>query len=473
MLKRKLMALMMAVTVIFVMSGCGASGETPEKPAESGKVETQERDATDNDVEEEEADDEAAAKSDAKKTDDKYAEYEEAMQGEWEMICEMYSYSYGDKVNSYLEMADKDSGTSGNISIYEDNGKIVADYKLSAMESLTAVYGAPLSVRDGKLYDECANDKWYAAFDRQWDENSEYGLTLIDEDTLTLQIHTVDKEYEYESDSIVTYGRKGSKVLENREDFRYLNTVTVSTVSELLAAIDDNTKILLKSGDYNMTNADLREASAEFVSRDSYSGEICIKNVNSMMIAAEEGADVNVSIDDPYSAVLMFSNCPNLSLDGLTCGHNVEPGYCSGAVIRLDSVNNLSIRNCNLFGSGTYGIEALNTYNASIADTDIYECTYGLICCHNCGNFTFENVDFRDSVQFNMFEMNSCYDFTYKNCTISDNASDSEYSYFMSARDADSIVFANCIFRGNSYVNFADDMEPLTFSNCKFDKDPR
>lgn len=50
--------------------------------------------------------------------------------------------------------------------------------------------------------------------------------------------------------------REGSKELEQRSEYQYLDVVTVSTVEELVEAIQDRTKVILKGGEYNFSSLD-------------------------------------------------------------------------------------------------------------------------------------------------------------------------------------------------------------------------
>ena len=55
---------------------------------------------------------------------------------------------------------------------------------------------------------------------------------------------------------ICTYLRKDSKEMEQKEEYQYVDEVTVSTVQELVEAIQSRTKIILKGGTYNFSELD-------------------------------------------------------------------------------------------------------------------------------------------------------------------------------------------------------------------------
>ena len=55
---------------------------------------------------------------------------------------------------------------------------------------------------------------------------------------------------------ICTYLRKDSKEMEQKKEYQYVDEVTVSTVQELVEAIQSRTKIILKEGTYNFSELD-------------------------------------------------------------------------------------------------------------------------------------------------------------------------------------------------------------------------
>ena len=55
---------------------------------------------------------------------------------------------------------------------------------------------------------------------------------------------------------ICTYRRKGSKEMEQKKEYQYVDEVTVSTVQELVEAIQSRTKIILEEGTYNFSELD-------------------------------------------------------------------------------------------------------------------------------------------------------------------------------------------------------------------------
>ena len=217
------------------------------------------------------------------------------------------------------------------------------------------------------------------------------------------------------------YLPKDSPLFDDPESLRYFDTVTVSNTADLLNSIQNNRKILLEAGEYDFSQV-ASKAINNFRVSESWDGtKNVISEVSSLCIEAKDGAKVELCIDEPYDPVISFNNSKGITLRNLTVRHHVEPGYCSGSVLCFEGVDHLNVDKCNLYGSGTYGIEAYNTYDANVTDTDIYECTYGLVALHNVGTFNFKNCVMRDSSDLSMIDCDSAYDVTFEDCVFSGN----------------------------------------------------
>lgn len=81
-------------------------------------------------------------------------------------------------------------------------------------------------------------------------------LTLIGENELRYCEQESWRETGLEHVMICTYLRKDSKEMEQKKEYQYVDEVTVSTVQELVEAIQSRTKIILKEGTYNFSELD-------------------------------------------------------------------------------------------------------------------------------------------------------------------------------------------------------------------------
>jgi uncharacterized protein YecT (DUF1311 family) len=232
-----------------------------------------------------------------------------------------------------------------------------------------------------------------------------------------------------------------------------------------LNSIQNNRKILLEAGEYDFSQV-ASKAINNFRVSESWDGtKNVISEVSSLCIEAKDGAKVELCIDEPYDPVMSFNNSKGITLRNLTVGHHVEPGYCSGSVLYFEGVDHLNVDKCNLYGSGTYGIEAYNTYDANVTDTDIYECTYGLVALHNVGTFNFKNCVMRDSSDLSMINCDSAYDVTFEDCVFSGNdATSFDTTSFVEVGEYDRVTFRNCEFNDNKFYTFSN--REVTLENC-------
>ncbi|MBR6113865.1 MAG: right-handed parallel beta-helix repeat-containing protein [Oscillospiraceae bacterium] len=163
------------------------------------------------------------------------------------------------------------------------------------------------------------------------------------------------------------------------------NVVEVASVDELLAAVAPGATVELAAGEYVLKPA----AGAGDVNRycrwvDTYDGcALEIHDADGLTIRGE-GADKTVLSAEPrYANVLSFCNCDDLTVSGLTAGHTVEPGACTGGVLYLESCHRAAVEGCGLYGCGTVGVQTQECAGLTVADTKIYECSYNAVSLYN------------------------------------------------------------------------------------------
>ena len=238
----------------------------------------------------------------------------------------------------------------------------------------------------------------------------------------------------------------------------YLNSRRyVSDVAGLVAAVGSNRDIFLEPGVYNLTawiknimQEDPWKTGNDHAGvENTYDGwEVQILNVRNLGIHAmnPEGGKVEIVVEPRYSNVLSFFFCEYLTLDGLTLGHTPDKGYCQGAVLHFDNCGDIDLKNLDLYGCGTYGIAARNTYGLTMSDSVIRECSYGLLELY-WTEATFKNVTFKDT------------------------------EAVLSLLDAtgSKLVFEKCVFENNTWDSYGgflprDDSSTLYFNGCEFDQ---
>jgi len=398
----------------------------------------------------------------------------ESLAGEWQ-----YFAGFGDGYVDFAEEMD----AKGSIHIYEENGKYKIDYFLHEYDCFRDYCGMSLVEESGTYFKDEVKADWYARMVKKHDEgNVVYSMASTTEDTLTVQVHSVYKYENYETgepevdeyDYYYLYVKEGCQRLEEIEHgIRYPETVTVSNVQELYAAIGNGKHIILKAGTYNISdlteadkakNPDLNFGYFEGEQYEIGGDTIELPFMRNIIIEGEEGAKVLICTEDYSVAPLAFFNCNKITLKNLTLGHEVEPGHCTGSVLNMDYCGGMEVDHCNLYGSGTYGIEATYTNELRVSDTDIYDCTYGAINLIDCNEAHFEKCKFRDSREYSILDIPECSSIYFNDCEITGNES-GKYCALIDARDTYSVSFTNCKFKDNKYEEFSIG-ENITFEKC-------
>lgn len=414
-----------------------------------------------------------------------------ALLGEWKLVAS----------NDENFFRTTDDEEISKINFYEKDGNIQADYSYSYYEYSHDIFLNTPLIYNNKSMGKLTSSNWYAELDLKDNVTSKYYVTLENPDILLVQVHSEynyndssnQEDYDYSEeenneDSLVededsessdmgdsnnteSYDVAYVYVKSNVENYvdiiepyQYLTTVTVSNIKELYDAIDSRTHIILKSGNYIISRLTEKERNRKKLNTVIYDGEeyvstdqnIKFNGFDNIYIEAEEGANVSITTEDPYCAPFAFSDCQNIILKGITFGHDVEPGYCTGSVIYLDGCSKITIDSCKLFGCGTYGVDAYNSYDLKVSDSEIYECSYGLISLMECSNSTFFNCTFRDSKEYSMIYIPTSYNTCFKNCKFLNNKITDDYSPFIDTNEYSNTTFENCDFKGNVYSTFSN-----------------
>lgn len=176
--------------------------------------------------------------------------------------------------------------------------------------------------------------------------------------------------------------------------------VKVDNVDDFLAAIAPDTEIILADGVYNLSEAAdyAGEGTESYHWQEEFDGYELVITAGNLVIRSESGdvTKCTISAEPRYADVLTFYGCDNVALQGITAGHTVEPGYCTGGVLFFDCCTGVLVENCGLYGCGILGIRAVLCNDITVKHCDIYECSDGGIYMADVIGVTLENNQFRD-----------------------------------------------------------------------------
>lgn len=241
--------------------------------------------------------------------------------------------------------------------------------------------------------------------------------------------------------------------------------VTVSTVDELLLAIASDTTVYLEPGEYDLAEAttygDLLEG-GWYTWNEVHDGyELCLLEVENFTIRGPEEGEAVISAVPRYADVLSFRGGSGIAVENVTVGHTAEPGVCAGGVLYFESAEDIRVDGCSLYGCGILGVEAYNSRNIAVTNTDIYECSNGAVDVRYCWDVRVEDCEIydcgKDYGAFELFSSANSYGFAVVNCEIYDNTAmvllNSDYSqevYFVGNRVADNTIDEVFDFNGGT-----------------------
>ena len=232
--------------------------------------------------------------------------------------------------------------------------------------------------------------------------------------------------------------------------------IKVSTAQEFLSAIGSNKKIILSASSYNLSY--VSNVSNDNVSKGTGEGYI-ISGVSNLTISGS----ADIIINDLFSNVLEFSNCKNLTISGITAGHNNsgETYQCEGDVIELDGCTDVVIENCKLFGCGATGLSANRSKNVVLKLTDIYDCSYSAINAWD-SQIEANNCNFYEMHTFGGVLVSNSSVLKINNSTIENNSS----GIFVNCDSSSVITIDNCVVEGNTFESLYSNEGKLKFNSC-------
>ena len=197
----------------------------------------------------------------------------------------------------------------------------------------------------------------------------------------------------------------------------------VTTEREFLAALgSDRTVVIAKNVHLNLSRVLENESLFANVPGRRWTSDASASKGNVPLVISESETDgrqlalVNIKnltirgaghssieVDPRYSYCLYFINCEGCMVDNLTIGHT-EGGTCSGGVIGMKGGRMNVVKNCDLYGCGTYGFDLMETGDFSVLNSLIHDCTYGILQLRSCLAVFFTKCDFFNNREYGLIE---------------------------------------------------------------------
>lgn len=211
--------------------------------------------------------------------------------------------------------------------------------------------------------------------------------------------------------------------------------IRVTDVDSLLAAIGSDRVIEIADGEYNLTMA--RSYGKESYSdswywEDGYDGyQLRLRGLHDLRFEGSGRELCSIVTEPRYANVMHFTDCENISIADITAGHTPGEGYCSGGVLDFADCRSIRISGCELFGCGTWGINAVNCSSLIADGCIIRNCSYGAVSASSCLDVRFQNgsifdcglsKEFGDDwIAFQLLEASTCTGFAVLNTEIFGN----------------------------------------------------
>lgn len=164
-----------------------------------------------------------------------------------------------------------------------------------------------------------------------------------------------------------------------------------------------------------------RDGSKEFiVSCERFDGrQLELVNIENLTIRG--GKNSKIVVRPRYANVFNLYRCSNIIFDNVIIGHT-EEGYCEGGVIYAEGSEFVIVTNCDLYGCGTYGLEARKSHGIHMTNTVIHDCSYGIMTLSQCSYSQFRDCDFVRCREFGLLDIDDgCQETEFHGCRFAQN----------------------------------------------------
>ena len=249
-----------------------------------------------------------------------------------------------------------------------------------------------------------------------------------------------------------------------------LKIVTVDTAEELVAAMDSNTKVILKKGIYNLSKLKQEYSERKVFWEGVFDGnQLVLAGVDNLTLECEADDFAEIVVEPRYANVLSFRNCSNITVRNIKAGHTPEQGECAGGVLAYDYSSNINIINGELYGCGIEGLILNNTNNLSFANSSIHNCNTAIMLLNNSKNISFYKSKFYDNTGYScgVGAYDNC-SLTFDNCDFSNNTIGNGIgggSFFNI--NLSKVLVNNSRLTNNLYSSLTTDSSGLTLVNTQ------
>jgi hypothetical protein len=201
--------------------------------------------------------------------------------------------------------------------------------------------------------------------------------------------------------------------------------VRVSSPAELVRALGPERTLVLAPGTYHL--ADAAGLETPYVRWEPvYDGvQLALSDISGLRLRAE--GDVAILAEPRYAFVLRLVRCVDVALEGLILGHT-EAGYCDGGVLALHECEDVRLERCDLYGSGTLGVDIAQSAGVQILDSHIRECTWGGVWISDSEHVFVSGTALVENEGWPLLGLFSARHVYFSDCRIEGNSGDSVFA---------------------------------------------
>jgi uncharacterized protein (DUF302 family) len=215
----------------------------------------------------------------------------------------------------------------------------------------------------------------------------------------------------------------------------------------VLQSVIDNAKV----GDYIVLNS-----GNHYVTSSGVNTGLTIKGKKSLTVFGEEGAWVRTK--DGWVILLEVADSEEITIQNVNLVHDVERGYCFGAVMKLSKARNIKIVESVMDGSGTQAVEMVESEHVEIVGGKAVRNTEGVFDIQGSSNIIIKNVLIADNdnsghYKKGVLDINDSDNVSFFSNTIRDNKN----GYFKKVTNS-----SNVYIKGNQLSNNAFESEVVS-----------
>ena len=234
--------------------------------------------------------------------------------------------------------------------------------------------------------------------------------------------------------------------------------VVVTDIDGLLGALASDTTIVIDASHLRLDDASdygfgYSDGPYTWVSMGNSEYQLMLRELEGLTICGRGLGETTISTNALWADVLMLQDCADVTLEGLTFGHRgVIEGGCQGDVLRLSGCGEICIRNCELFGCGVIGVNAVGCSRMTLEDCLLRDCSMSALNITECLDFQARDCEIlrcgKES-PLAVLCVASCDGFALINCTVRECGN----AALVDAMNSTSVCLLGCEAAGNRFSN--------------------